>query len=58
MQWANEQNQKEYFARILAAGMPIDYWWMDADGIHLPDGWWNTGTWDHRSAAIPHGLRR
>ena len=30
MQWANEQNQKEYFARILAAGMPIDYWWMDA----------------------------
>jgi len=36
LQWANEQNQKEYFARILAAECPsITGGWM-LDGIHLP----------------------
>jgi alpha-galactosidase len=57
MQWANEQNQKEYFARILAAGMPIDYWWMDAGWYPFTDGWWNTGTWDPDPRRFPHGLR-
>jgi len=57
MQWATEANQKEYFARTLAAGIPIDYWWMDAGWFPFSDGWWNTETWEPDAKRFPHGLR-
>ena len=57
MQRANEANQKEYFLRTLAAGIPLDYWWMDAGWYPLNQGWWKTGTWDPDPARFPHGLR-
>ncbi len=56
MQWATEENQKEFFAKTLNAGLPIDYWWMDA-GWYPNQGWWKTGTWDPDPKRFPHGLR-
>ena len=57
MQWATEANQKELFAKALAAGLPIDYWWMDAGWYPLNQGWWKTGTWEPDMTRFPLGLR-
>ncbi len=56
MQGANEQNQKEFLARILKTGLKIDYWWMDAGWYSYKTGWWNTGTWDVDPQRFPHGF--
>lgn len=56
MQEATEANQKEFLARTLAAGLPIDYWWMDAGWYVYKDGWWKTGTWEPDPARFPNGL--
>jgi alpha-galactosidase len=42
---------------MLAEGLPIDYWWMDAGWYPLNQGWWKTGTWEPDPARFPHGLR-
>ena len=57
MQWATEANQIELFRKALAAGLPIDYWWMDAGWYPLNQGWWKTGTWEPDMARFPRGLR-
>lgn len=57
MQWATEDNQKELFSKALAAGLPIDYWWMDAGWYPLNQGWWKTGTWTPDMTRFPRGLR-
>jgi len=56
MQDATEENQKEFLARTLAAGLPIDYWWMDAGWYSYKDGWWKTGTWEPDPRRFPHGF--
>jgi alpha-galactosidase len=56
MQDANEENQKEYLARVLNTGLKIDYWWMDAGWYPFPKGWWNTGTWDPDPRRFPRGF--
>jgi len=56
MQDANEQNQIEFLKRDLDAGIPLDYWWMDAGWYPFKTGWWNTGTWDPDPARFPHGF--
>ena len=56
MQDANEENQKEYLARVLQTGLQIDYWWMDAGWYPFKSGWWNTGTWDPDPRRFPHGF--
>ncbi|HVN05069.1 MAG TPA: alpha-galactosidase [Bryobacteraceae bacterium] len=56
MQDANEQNQIEFLRRDLDAGIPLDYWWMDAGWYLFKTGWWNTGTWDPDPARFPHGF--
>lgn len=56
MQDANEQNQKEYLARVLQTGLKIDYWWMDAGWYPFKSGWWNTGTWDPDPIRFPRGF--
>jgi alpha-galactosidase len=56
MQDANEENQKEFLARVLKTGLKIDYWWMDAGWYPFKSGWWNTGTWDPDPARFPRGF--
>ena len=56
MQDANEENQLAYLKRELDAGVPLDYWWMDAGWYPLLEGWWNTGTWEPDPKRFPHGI--
>jgi alpha-galactosidase len=56
MQDANEANQLEFLKRDLDAGIPLDYWWMDAGWYPFQSGWWNTGTWELDPARFPHGF--
>ena len=56
MQDANEENQKEFLARVLRTGLKIDYWWMDAGWYPFKGGWWNTGTWDPDPRRFPRGF--
>ena len=56
MQDANEENQKEFLARVLKTGLKIDYWWMDAGWYPFKSGWWNTGTWDPDPRRFPRGF--
>jgi alpha-galactosidase len=56
MQDANEENQKEFLARVLKTGLKIDYWWMDAGWYSFKTGWWKTGTWDPDPRRFPHGF--
>ncbi len=56
MQDANEENQLHFLNRDLDAGLPLDYWWMDAGWYPFRDGWWNTGTWEPDPKRFPRGL--
>jgi len=56
MQEANEENQLRYLRQDLDAGLPLDYWWMDAGWYPFRDGWWNTGTWDPDPQRFPRGF--
>lgn len=57
MQGANQENQEEYIDRTLKAGLPADYWWMDAGWYPFTLGWWKTGTWDPDPKRFPHRFR-
>jgi alpha-galactosidase len=53
----NEENQKLFINRYRAAGIKLDFWWMDA-GWYINDGSWvNTGTWKIDLQRFPNGLR-
>ena len=54
---ANEENQKMFVDRYLAAGLELDYWWMDAGWYVNETGWPNTGTWEVDTKRFPRGLR-
>jgi alpha-galactosidase len=56
MQDANEDNQREFLARVLKTGLKIDYWWMDAGWYPFKSGWWKTGTWDVDPGRFPRGF--
>ena len=53
----NEENQKLFVTRYRAAGIKLDFWWMDA-GWYINNGSWvNTGTWKIDPQRFPRGLR-
>jgi alpha-galactosidase len=54
---ANEENQNLFIDRYLAAGITIDYWWMDAGWYPCDGQWVNTGTWEPDPKRFPKGLR-
>ena len=54
---ATEETQIAFFERYRAAGIKLDYWWMDA-GWYPCDGVWDrTGTWEPDPKRFPRGLR-
>jgi alpha-galactosidase len=57
MMEGTEQNQLEYLKRNLDAGIPIQYWWMDAGWYPFRGTWGDTGTWIPDPARFPRGLR-
>ncbi len=57
MQGASEQNQIAFIDRYLAAGLNIDYWWMDAGWYSFKDAWWNVGTWELDPRRFPRGFQ-
>jgi alpha-galactosidase len=57
MQWATEQNQKEYVHRATADGLPFDDWWMDAGWYSFSTIWWQPDTWKPDPNRFAHGLR-
>jgi alpha-galactosidase len=57
MQGANEENQKEFIAGVMKAGIPINHWWMDAGWYPFTKGWSQTGTWYPDPKRFPQGLR-
>ncbi len=56
MQDANEENQLRFLKRDLDAGLPLDYWWMDAGWYPFRKGWPETGTWYPDPQRFPRGL--
>jgi alpha-galactosidase len=53
----SEENQKLFINRYRAAGIKLDFWWMDA-GWYVNNGsWTNTGTWKIDPHRFPGGLR-
>jgi len=53
----NEENQKLFINRYRAAGIKLDFWWMDA-GWYVNNGSWvNTGTWKIDPQRFPNSLR-
>ena len=57
MTQATEENQKEFIDGYVDAGMPLDYWWMDAGWYPCAGQWTNTGTWEPDAKRFPNGLR-
>jgi alpha-galactosidase len=57
MQGANEENQKDYIARTVKLGVPVNLWWMDAGWYPFTKSWGQTGTWDPDPKRFPNGLR-
>ena len=54
---ADTASQKMFIDRYLAAGFPLDYWWMDAGWYVNSGDWPNTGTWQVDEKRFPGGLR-
>ena len=63
---ATVESQIAFIDGYLKAGIPIDYWWMDAgwypckgQGFGRPrwGWWWNTGTWEVNREQFPNGLK-
>ncbi len=57
MQDATEANQIDNLNADLDAGLPLDYWWMDAGWYPFEKGWWQVGTWVPDPVRFPHGFR-
>ncbi|MBU0606956.1 MAG: alpha-galactosidase, partial [Armatimonadetes bacterium] len=57
MTQATEENQKWFISRYLDAGVPLDYWWMDAGWYPCGGEWPRTGTWEPDPERFPGGLR-
>jgi alpha-galactosidase len=57
MQWATEENQKEYVRQAVAEGLPFDDWWMDAGWYPFTRIWWQPDSWKADPARFDHGLR-
>lgn len=54
----NETNQIQFQDRYRAAGIKLDYWWMDAGWyVNYGSGWPRVGTWEVDSNRFPNGLR-
>ncbi len=57
MQGSTEENQIAFIDRYLAAGLNIDYWWMDAGWYSFKEAWWNVGTWELDTKRFPRGFQ-
>ncbi|MCX6622105.1 MAG: alpha-galactosidase [Acidobacteria bacterium] len=56
MQDATEANQLGNLKSDLDAGIPLDYWWMDAGWYPFQKGWWEVGTWVPDPVRFPRGF--
>ena len=57
MHQATVENQIAFIDSYRNAGIPIDYWWMDAGWYPCKGQWWNTGTWEMNRKQFPSGLK-
>jgi alpha-galactosidase len=58
MEKATVESQIAFIDGYRNAGIPIDYWWMDAGWYPMTSGRWpSTGTWEVDRKRFPQGLR-
>ncbi len=54
---ANEENQKMFIDRYLEAGIPLDYWWMDAGWFVFKYNCVHADRWEADRNRFPNGMR-
>jgi len=53
---SNEAGQFAFIDAYKKAGIPLDYWWMDA-GWYPCEAWWTVGTWEPDPQRFPRGIK-
>jgi len=53
----DEAGERQFISAYVAAGLKLDYWWMDAGWYPCGDNWPNVGTWTPDAQRFPHGLK-
>jgi alpha-galactosidase len=53
-----EQNQKEFIAHVVSAGIPLECYWLDAGWYDGVGNWaFDVGNWFPKKTAFPNGLK-
>ena len=53
----SETIEKRWIDAYSAAGVQLDYWWMDAGWYPCQGNWYRTGTWEPDPTRFPRGIR-
>jgi alpha-galactosidase len=53
----SEASERQFIDAFVAAGLKLDYWWLDAGWYPCRDNWPMVGTWAPDTARFPRGLK-